>query len=115
MPEAKFWTKYTGSIFEDGKNADVFLGAHTTALLEASLMGKISIFIKTQKWGDYFDLSDLVPEFNILVDNPNSLAEHIIARLEKEPELKTIEKIKYRYFGENKNGAEWAAKELGTI
>lgn len=115
MPEAESWPKYKGDIFKDGKNADVFLGAHTTALLEASLLGKISVFIKTQKWGDYFDLSRLVPEFTLLVDDPGKLAEHIITRLAKESEFKTIERIKYRYFGENKNGAAWAAKELNNV
>jgi len=112
MPESKSWPKYTGNIFEDAKEADVLVGAHTTALLEASLMGKISIFLKTEKWGDYFNLSDLVSGLNILVNNPDKLAENIILRIQKEPEFKTIEKIKYRYFGENKNGAEWVAKQL---
>lgn len=114
MPEAKSWPKCDGNIFEDGKNADVFLGAHTTALLEASLMGKLSIFIKTQKWGDYFDISSIDYRFPMLADNPEELPHYIVKRIEKESELKTIEKIKRRYFGENRNGAKWAAEELAS-
>lgn len=114
MPEAKSWPKYDGNIFEDGKNADVFLGAHTTALLEASLAGKLSVFIKTQKWGDYFDISSIDYKFPMLIDNPVELPHYIVKRIEKEPELKTIEKIRRRYFGENRNGAEWAARELAS-
>ncbi len=112
MPEVKFLPKYSGNIFEDGKKADVFLGSHTTALLEASLINRLSIFVKTQKWGDYFDLSDIVPELNILVEDPKELPQNIILRINQEPKLKTIEKIKTRYFGENKDGAKWAVSEL---
>ena len=34
---------------------DVFIGSNSTAIIEASLFGKLSVLLKTVKFGDYFD------------------------------------------------------------
>jgi hypothetical protein len=112
FPKAKSLPIYKGNIFEDGKNADIFIGSHSTALLEASLMDKLSIFLKTQKWGDYLEIKDWLPEVKMLVEKPEKIVENILTRVKKENKFKTIEKIKFRFFGENKDGTIWAVKEL---
>ena len=82
------------------------------AVIEASLFGKISILLHTIKFGDYFDMDTLIPDQLLLVRQPNHLYEHIVHRVNKEHSLNTIEIIRKRFFGENKDGAQWIVEQL---
>ena len=82
------------------------------AVIEASLFGKISILLHTIKFGDYFDMDSLIPDCSLLVKNSKLLHEEIQFRVENENELKTIEKTKYRFFGDNRDGAQWIVEQL---
>jgi len=46
------------------------------------------------------------------VRSPELLCKEIQFRLENENDLKTIEKTRYRFFGDNKDGAQWIVDQL---
>ena len=95
-----------------GKIFDVFIGSNSTAVIEASLLGKISVLLNTIKFGDYYDIDSLIPGRSLLVRDPELLYEHIIDRVNNEHSLNTIEIIRKRFFGENKDGAQWIVEQL---
>ena len=82
------------------------------AVIEASLFGKISILFHTIKFGDYFDMDTIIPGQLLLVRDPELLYEHIVHRVNNEHSLNTIEIIRKRFFGENKDGAQWLVEQL---
>ena len=47
FPEVRNLKLHEGKIEEEGKEFDVFIGSMSTAVIEASLFGKISILINT--------------------------------------------------------------------
>ena len=103
---------YDGKIEDVGKNFDVFIGSMSTAIIEGSLFGKISVLLNTLKFGDYYDIDSLIPGQSLLVRDPELLYEHIIDRVNNEHSLNTIEIIRKRFFGENKDGAQWIVEQL---
>lgn len=111
-PEIINIPKYDGKILEVGKNFDVFIGSHSTAVIEASLINKISILVKTQKWDDYFDINNIIKGKNLLCSNQDRLVEDIIYRIENENRLVTIQKIRKLFFGENKDGVQWIINNI---
>jgi len=104
--------KYDGKILEDGKNFDVFIGSNSTAVIEASLLSKISILVKTDKWGDYFGVNELINNKDLLIDNPDNICKEIDFRVENEFKLNTINRIRNKFFGDNKDGADWIREEI---
>ena len=112
FPEIQDLKKYDGKLKDVAGKFDVFIGSNSTAAIEASLFGKISILVNTVKFGDYFDINELIPGHQLLVKGPEVLCKEIQFRLENENDLKTIEKTKYRFFGDNKDGAQWIIDQL---
>ena len=112
FPEIRDLEIYDGKIEDVADSFDVFIGSNSSAIIEASLFGKISILLNTVKFGDYFDMDELIPSGLLLVKDPELLCKEINSRVEKENELKTIEKIRYRFFGDNKDGAQWIIDQL---
>ena len=112
LPYIKNLEVYDGKIEEAGKEFDVFVGSNSTAVIEASLFGKISILLNTVKFGDYFGMDELIHGGLLLVKDPELLYKEINYRVEKENDLKTIEKIRYRFFGDNKDGSQWIIDQL---
>jgi hypothetical protein len=112
FPEIRDLKIYDGKIEDVADSFDVFIGSNSSAIIEASLFGKISILLNTVKFGDYFDMDELIPSGLLLVKDPELLCKEINSRVEKENELKTIEKIRYRFFGDNKDGAQWIIDQL---
>ena len=112
FPEILDLEIYDGKIEDVADSFDVFIGSNSTAIIEASLFGKISILLNTVKFGDYFDMDELIPSGLLLAKDPELLCKEINSRVEKENELKTIEKIRYRFFGDNKDGAQWIIDQL---
>jgi hypothetical protein len=112
LPSIKNLELYDGKIEEVSKEFDVFVGSNSTAVIEASLFGKISILLNTVKFGDYFDMDELIPSGLLLVKDPEFLYKEINSRVEKENDLKTIEKIRYKFFSDNKDGSQWIIDQL---
>ena len=82
------------------------------AVIEASLFGKISILLHTIKFGDYFDMDNILEGQSLLVRDSELLYEHIVDRVNNEHSLNTIEIIRKRFFGGNKDGAQWIIEQL---
>jgi hypothetical protein len=101
-----------GKIEDAAPDYDVFLGCHSTAVIEASLFGKISVLIETKKFNDYFEMDSLIPERSLLVTKPESLYKNIVDRVKNENSLKTITKIRERFFGDNLDGTQWIINQL---
>jgi hypothetical protein len=112
FPEIQDLKKYDGKLEDVAGKFDVFIGSNSTAVIEASLFGKISILVNTVKFGDYFDINELIPGHQLLVKGPEVLCKEIQFRTKNENDLKTIEKTKYRFFGDNKDGAQWIVDQL---
>ena len=112
FPQIRNLKLYDGKIEEEGKEFDVFIGSMSTAIIEGSLFGKISVLLNTLKFGDYYDIDSLIPGRSLLVRDPELLYEHIIDRVNNEHSLRTIEIIRKRFFGENKDGAQWIVEQL---
>ena len=112
FPEIKDLKVYDGKIEDIVDSFDIFIGSNSTAIIEASLFGKISILLNTIKFGDYFDMDELIPSRQLLIRGPDLLCKEIQFRIENESNLKTIDKTKYRFFGDNKDGAQWIVGQL---
>ena len=103
---------YDGKLEDVAKKFDVFIGTNSTAVIEASLYRKIPILIDTPKFRDYFDMDSLIPTRKLLVKNSESLCDEIRFRVENENKLQTIDKIMYKFFGDNNDGTEWVINQL---
>ena len=96
----------------EGEDFDVFIGSHSTAVVEASLFWTISVLLNTIKFGDYYDMDTLIPGQLLLVRDPELLYEHIVHRVNNEYSLNTIEIIRKRFFGDNNDGSQWVINQL---
>ena len=112
FPEVKELEIYDGKIEDVGKNFDVFIGSMSTAIIEACLFGKISVLLNTKKFGDYYSIDTLIPNYSLLVKDSELLYEHILDRIANEKSINSIESIRNRFFGENKDGAQWIVEQL---
>ena len=82
------------------------------AVIEANLFEKISILFHTIQFGDYFDMDNILEGQPLLVRDSELLYEYIVDRVNNEHSLNTIEIIRKRFFGENKDGAQWIVGQL---
>jgi hypothetical protein len=114
-PDIKNIDVYNGDILEVGSNFDVFLGSHSTAVIEASLIGKISFFVKTMKWGDFFSQNTLVHGVELICDDHNNIVKDIVNRIKYEDKFNTRVKNRKRYFGKMQDGSQWIANEVNKI
>jgi len=112
IPQAKACKKHFGRIESAANNYDILIGSHSTAVIEASLFNKLSLLVKTNKWGDYFDLNTLVPNSGLFIESPEDICKAIISRIDNEKKLKTIDTIREHFFGENNNGAKWVVNQI---
>ena len=112
LPYDKNINIVSGDIKETGKKFDVFIGSYSTTVIEASLIGKISVLLDTKKWGDYFNIDTLISNKSLIVRNPETLYNSILSRIENEHSLDTIGLTKDRFFGNNMDGAQWIVDQL---
>ena len=68
-------TLLTGTLREAYASSDVVIGAHSTAILEAALALKPIVFLRTKKWGDYYDTR--VGKIGELVEHPKDVVSTI--------------------------------------
>ncbi len=112
LPEIKKLKIYDGKIEDVANEFDVFLGSYSTAVIEASLFGKISILLNTKKFGDYFDINSLIQGKSLLINSPEKLYMQLNYRVNNEATLNTISQTRTRFFGDNKDGAQWVIDQL---
>jgi hypothetical protein len=112
FPQSLNLKVFDGKIEDVAHNYDVFLGSNSTAVIEASLYGKVSVLLNTKKFSDYFEMDSLIPGHLFLVKSPENLYDHIISRVNHENSLKTIIKIRDRFFGDNLDGAQWIIDQI---
>jgi len=111
-PKSKQLKVVTGKINDASSDYDIFIGSNSTAVIEASLFGKLSVLVDTKKWGDYFELDNFMPEARLIVNSPELLYETVKYRINNEKSLKTVENIRYHFFGDGKDGAQWVIDQL---
>ena len=112
LPEIKELKLHDGKLEDIADSYDVFIGSNSTAIIEASLFGKLSVLLKTVKFGDYYYMNQLIHGRKLLVESPIDLSNQIQFRIENENELKTIDKIKYKFFGDSSDGSDWVINQL---
>lgn len=114
-PQIEGIPKHDGKILDDGAEYDIFLGSHSTAVIEASLIGKLSLLVWTKKWQDYFDIDTLVENKNLLITDPEYIANEIVDRINSENSIHTAKLLKDRFFGDNKDGVEWIIQQMKNV
>ncbi|PIR44974.1 MAG: hypothetical protein COV10_02085 [Candidatus Vogelbacteria bacterium CG10_big_fil_rev_8_21_14_0_10_51_16] len=103
-----------GNMQDAIRTADVVVGCHSTAVLEALLQLKVPIFLRTQKWGDYYNMSESSERLCFLASDPKELIERIKQASSIDPEL--LRNLREQYFGDlYKNGSKWVVDRLEKI
>lgn len=93
------------------QNADVVIGSYSTGVLEALLQLKVPIFFRTQKWGDYFSMSEHEDTKYFFAENPYELSEKIDNSGALPNNL--LAELRERYFGDpHENGSKWVVDKL---
>ncbi|MDO8231958.1 MAG: hypothetical protein Q7T37_02035 [bacterium] len=91
--------------------ADVVVGSHSTAVLEALFQMRPIVFFNTRKWGDYFGLESLNERYGIFANDPKQLVKFAIES-EQAPQS-TLEELTEMFFGDpHKNGSAWVVDEI---
>ena len=101
-----------GNIFEVGSDFDIFVGSHSTAILEASLIGKLSLMCYTEHWQDHFNIKYMKSEAEMLCMSEKNIVNTIINRVENERTWNTINMVRERYFGNSEDGAQWVVDQI---
>ena len=112
FPLSNNFKVFDGKIEDVANEFDVFIGSNSSAVIEASLFGKISILLNTKKFGDYFEMDSLISGHSLLINEPENLYQHIVDRVNNEDTLETAIKIRTKFFGGNKDGAQWVVEQL---
>jgi hypothetical protein len=101
-----------GSMQEAFHEADVAVGCHSTGVLEALLAGKAPLFIRTEKWGDYYEFTKSEETRPLFAESPEELVERLMSVRTTLPRALLTE-LRERYFGDpHKNGSEWVVAQL---
>lgn len=100
-----------GTMQDAIRMADVVVGSHSTAVLEALLVGKPIVFFKTKKWGDYFELRSYESEHTLYADEEDVFIRAVLKAHTMTPQV--ITDLAQRFFGDPyQNGSAWAVAEL---
>ncbi len=100
-----------GGMQEAIQNADVVVGCHSTGVLEALLQLKVPVFLRTQKWGDYYSMIEYSGGRRFFAENPVELIERIKGVYAISPD--DIIDLREQYFGDpHKNGSKWVVDEI---
>lgn len=97
------------------QSADLVVGTHSTAVLEALALNKPILILNTKKWGDYFNLSEkFSPQIcPFWVQTPDHLLERVEYVLNQRGSEIWRENFRL-FFGENASGSEWVIKKIKT-
>lgn len=109
-PEVLARIQRAGDLHDAIAHADVVVGSHSTAALEALLQRKPPIFFRTRKWGDYYDLAQHA-EGAFFAEDPEELVRMVRTISALSPDL--IAQMQERYFGNpHQNGSAWVVDQL---
>jgi len=100
-----------GGMQEAIQDVDVVVGFRSTAVLEALLQLKIPVFLHSQKWGDYYNMTETKEGWHFFAENPKELIERVkhAHNIQKD----TLMKLREQYFGDpHKNGSAWVVDKL---
>lgn len=104
----------SGGMHEAIQNADVVTGCQSTGVLEALMQNRVPIFFRTQKWGDYYGMTEQEGTHRFFAENPTELIQKIkdAVRVDRSQ----LEKLCVQYFGDpSRNGSAWAVDQLEEI
>lgn len=103
-----------GNMQEAIEDADIVIGCHSTGVLEALLQLRVPIFIKTDKWGDYYKMGENTSTKEFIANNPKELIAKLVkARLISE---KILKRLREQYFGDPyRNGSKWTVDKLEQL
>jgi hypothetical protein len=93
-------------------NADVVIGTHSTAILEALWLNKPILVLNTKKWGDYFDLQNSRVGKKVWVNDPSELIEKI-RNLEQNQTSDALKELWINYFSQQ-SGSDWIIEKINT-
>ncbi len=103
-----------GSMHEAIQESDVVTGCQSTGVLEALLQNKVPNFFRTQKWGDYYSMTEEEDTQCLFAESP----EELILKLTQAKDIQDslLVKLCARYFGNpSVNGSAWAVDQLEEI
>lgn len=100
-----------GSMQDAVSEADVVIGCHSTGVLEALLQLRVPIFMRTDRWGDYYNMSQTNERKQLIADNPADLEQKILHAKNISADLLTD--LREQYFGDpRQNGSVWAVQTV---
>lgn len=95
-------------------NNDVVVGCLSTGVLEALLQSKVPIFFRTNKWGDYYEMSKTSEHRVLFAENPKELVVRIRSSYSISKEM--LMQLREQYFGDPyKNGSDWVVEQASHI
>lgn len=103
-----------GGMQEAIQDADIVVGCHSTGVLEALLQLKTPIFLRSKKWGDYYNMTESDKTRCFFSENPGDLIEkikyaHVIS-------YDFLAELRERYFGDpHKNGSAWVVDRVEQL
>lgn len=103
-----------GGMQEAIQDIDVVVGCKSTGVLEALLQLKVPIFFRTQKWGDYYNLTKSDEGRRFFAENPAELIRKIkdMCSISRE----SIVELREQYFGDpHKNGSKWVIDKIEKL
>jgi len=101
-----------GNIFQAIAAADVVIGSHSTAVIDASLAGVPFILVATQKWGDYFELESFDAPWAVYVRDVAGLDDSLAALAEGAETAETLRALRERFYGSGESdGSLWVARK----
>lgn len=99
-----------GTMQEAAALADIVVGSHSTAVLEALLQLKPFVLFRTQKWGDYFDIKNFQTQSCFFAENPEQLLDCIKNSLNTSKE--ELRQLQERFFGNPyQDGSKWVVEQ----
>ncbi len=103
-----------GGMHEAIQDADVVTGCQSTGVLEALIQNKVPVFFRTQKWGDYYSMTEEEDTQCLFAESPKELILKITQAKDIQDSL--LDKLCTRYFGNpSENGSAWAVDQLEEI
>ncbi len=103
-----------GSMQEAITLCDVVIGSQSTGVIEATLQQKPFVLFNTQKWGDYYSMTESDKTRRFFAENPKELIEKI--RNSQSVSLDTLKDLREQYFGDpHKNGSAWVVDRIEEL
>jgi hypothetical protein len=100
-----------GDIFAAIREADVVVGSHSTAVVDAALVGVPFVLVDTPKWGDYFELAGFPAPYKLFVTDAGELErslDHVLAQDTED----VLGRVRDRFYGADADGCAWVVGKI---